>query len=116
VSDQLGNATFDADHGDPAGALAAARTEWGTRQQVLVADALAWALHRSGDDRDALAYTGKALGLGWRNATFLYHRGVIRHALGDDAGARQDLTEALAVNPHFDVLQAPVAEQLLGSL
>lgn len=116
VGDKLGDAVFLADHGAPAEALTAARAEWSDRQQVLVADALAWALHRNGQDTEALQYAVKATALGWRNATFLYHRGVIRHALGDDPGARTDLADALAANPHFDVLQAPAARQLLDSL
>lgn len=116
VNDRLGDALFLADHGSPAEALTAARAEWSDRQQVQVADALAWALHRNGQDTEALSYAMKATALGWRNATFLYHRGAIRHALGDDTGARTDLLAALAVNPHFDVLQAPAARQLLDSL
>lgn len=116
VNDRLGDAVFLADHGDPAEALTAARAEWADRQPVLVADAVAWALHRNGQDSEALPYAMKATALGWRNATFLYHRGVIRHALGDKAGARADLSDAVAVNPNFDVLQAPVARQLLDSL
>lgn len=80
------------------------------------ADALAWALHRNGRDTEALDHATNATRLGWRNAAFLYHRGVIHHALGDDKQARHDLAEALGINPHFDVLQAPIARQLLTSL
>ncbi|MFB9444091.1 tetratricopeptide repeat protein [Dactylosporangium vinaceum] len=116
VGDRLGDAVFLADHGDPAGALTAARAEWADRQPALVADALAWALHRNGQDTEALTYATKATALGWRNATFLYHRGAIEHALGNDADARRDLADALAVNPHFDALQAPAAQQLLTSI
>jgi len=116
VRDGLADAVYLADHGQPAEALAAARAEWADRQPVLVADALGWALHRTGQDAEALTYARQATALGWRNATFLYHRGVIQHALGDDVQARRDLTDALTLNPSFDALQAPQARQLLSSL
>lgn len=116
MTDHLADAVFLADHGRPADALTAARAEWAARKHVLVADALAWALHRNGQDREALQYAMQTTALGWNNATFLYHRGVIHHALGDTAQARRDLSAALAVNPHFDPLQAPVARHLLDTL
>ncbi|WBB69400.1 tetratricopeptide repeat protein [Micromonospora sp. WMMD812] len=116
VADHLGAAIYLADHGEPAAALAEAETEWKARRSVLAADALAWALHRNGRDSEALDFAIEATRLGWRNATFYYHRGVIRHALGDRDRARQDLRTALEINPHFDVVQAPLATQLLDSL
>ena len=90
-----------------------ARTEWGRRQSVLVADALAWALHRAGHDTEALGYAQKADRLGWKNATFAYHRGMIELALGHKAQARTQLSRALKINPHFSVLQAPAARRAL---
>lgn len=116
MTDHLADAVYLADHGSPAEALNAARTEWAARRHVLVADALAWALHRNGQDREALQYAMQTTALGWNNATFLYHRGAIHHALGDTVQARRDLSAALAINPHFDPLQAPVARQLLDTL
>jgi hypothetical protein len=41
---------------------------------------------------------------------------MIYAALGDRAGAREQLTAALDTNPHFSPLQAPVARAFLGSL
>jgi tetratricopeptide (TPR) repeat protein len=116
VADHLTAATFLADHGQPAAALTEARAEWSAGHSVLAADALAWALHRDGRDAEALTYATIATGLGWRNATFLYHRGAIEGALGRTDQARADLSEALSLNPHFDILQAPVARQLLTAL
>jgi tetratricopeptide (TPR) repeat protein len=116
VVDHLTSAAFQADHGQPARSLTEAQAEWNARRNVMAADALGWALHRNGRHAEALTYATKANSLGWRNATFLYHRGAIEAALGHTNRARTDLTTALTINPHFDILQAPVARRLLASL
>jgi tetratricopeptide (TPR) repeat protein len=104
---------FDADHGDTQAALTEARAEWGRRHSVLVADALAWALHRNGRDREALHYADLARSLGYRSASFAFHAGMIELSLGRRAAATLDLRHALAINPHFSILQAPVARATL---
>jgi regulator of sirC expression with transglutaminase-like and TPR domain len=81
-----------------------------------VADALAWALHANGRDIDALRYADQALHLGTRSAQMYYHRGMIRAALGQSAGARADLTEALRINPYFSVRHVPIAKATLVRL
>ncbi|WP_324275383.1 hypothetical protein [Blastococcus brunescens] len=116
ASDDLTMALFAADHGDPAAALAAAQAEYDRRQNVDSHDALAWALHAAGRDAEALPHAQQATALGGRNALFLYHRGVIEAALGQDDQARTSLAEALETNPYFSPLHAPRAEELLGSL
>jgi tetratricopeptide (TPR) repeat protein len=108
-------AVFAADHGDVAAALAAAQAAHARRPSIFVADALAWALHKAGRPAEALPYADQALKLGTRNATLLYHRGAIRVALGDKAGAAADLQAALALNPHFSVKHAPEATRLLAA-
>ena len=116
VNVDLELAPFDADHGDPAGALAAARAEWSRRESVHVADAFAWALHMNGDDIQAARYAERALALGTPNALFLFHAGTIQAALGHDDAARSLLHEALDANPHFSIQHAPEAEALLDDL
>jgi tetratricopeptide (TPR) repeat protein len=116
VVDDLLPAQFDADHGDPAGALSHARAEWRRRHSVLVADALAWALHVNGQDREALTYAQQASRLGWQNALFSYHQGMIERSLGLRAEAQRDLSQALHINPYFSVLQAPLARSALTEL
>ena len=116
VVDDLSAAMFDADHGSPATAVVHARAEWKRRQSVLVADALAWALHQDGHDAEALKYAVRANRLGWHNATFAYHQGMIELSLGQRGAARRDLTRALKINPHFSLAQAPKAVAALGSL
>jgi tetratricopeptide (TPR) repeat protein len=109
-------ALIQADHGNHAEALRAARAEWGRRHSPLVADALAWALHVDGQDREALKYAKKAAGTGYANALFDYHRGMIEKALGRRADARRSLSAALDLNPHFSALQAPKARAELEAL
>ncbi|GLZ36008.1 hypothetical protein Lesp02_81950 [Lentzea sp. NBRC 105346] len=116
ASDDLSAAMVAADRGDGMQALRHAEAEWSRRQSVFVADAMAWALHRNGRDAEALAYADKASALGWRNATFAYHRGMILAALGRAAEAEQALVEALKLNPHFSPLYALTAGRKLAEL
>jgi tetratricopeptide (TPR) repeat protein len=116
VATDLETALFDADHGDHAQALRAARAEWDRRHSVHVADALGWALHANGRDAEALTYAGKANATGYRNASFRYHLGMIEKALGKRDDARRDLAGALALNKDFSPLYAPRARAALASL
>lgn len=117
VNGDLELALFSADHRvDLEQGLAAARAEWTRRPSVHAADALAWQLHAHGRHAEALPLTDQALRLGTSNALFHFHRGMIKQALGDSAGARQDLSRALAINPHFSTLHAPAAAEVLAGL
>jgi tetratricopeptide (TPR) repeat protein len=116
VNVDLELALFDADHRDPEGALAAARAEWARRRSVLVADAYAWALYANGRYRRASAFAERALALGTRNAPFLFHAGMIRLELGDEAGARRYLSRALATNPNFSIQHADDVARILSRM
>jgi tetratricopeptide (TPR) repeat protein len=116
VNVDLELALFEADHGSPERALAAARAEWERRKSVHVADAVAWALHANGRDAAAARFSDLALRLGTRNATFLYHAGMIRAALGEERAARVLLGRALRLNRWFSPLHAPMAEEALARL
>lgn len=116
VTDDLTAAIIQADLGDPTQAVAHARAEWGHRHMVLVADALAWALHTDGHDAEALGYAEQAAATGYRNALFAYHRGIILQGLGRDAEAREALSTALRINPYFSPMQAPRARAALAQL
>ncbi len=107
---------FDAVHGDPAQALTDAAAGIATRPFLTMYDAAAWALHVNGRDTEALANIDLALQTGMRNASFRYHAGMIEKSLGDLDSARADLTEALAINPYFSPLDAPLAHQALAEL
>ena len=113
VNLDLEQALFEADHGDPRAALRAARAEWGRRRSIHVADAMAWALYANGHYREAATFSDRALALGTRNASFLFHAGMIRWRMGDAAGAARFLRDALETNPFFSIQHANVAERIL---
>ncbi|MFD5480275.1 tetratricopeptide repeat protein [Streptomyces hawaiiensis] len=116
VNADLDSAMAAADHGDKKEALRAARAEWERRHSVHTADALAWALHVNGRDEEALPYARRATATGYRNAAFLYHRGVIERATGGDDEARAHLKAALDLNPGFSPLGAREARTALKDL
>jgi lipoprotein NlpI len=45
-----------------------------------------------------------------------YHAGMIYKSLGENEQSVQMLSQALAINPHFDLLQAPIARSTLIDL
>jgi len=116
VNVDVEQAVFEADHGDPATALADARAGWAARRSIGAADALGWALYRSGRFQDAQRHARYALHLGTRDATYLFHAGMIELRLHKEADARDDLSRALAINPHFSILGSGVAERALRAL
>lgn len=118
VATDLESSLLEADHGNAAEALKSARAEWARRESVHTADALAWALHANGRNREALTYAKKATAgsPGYRNASFLFHRGMIERALDDDAAARRDLRAALDLNPGFSPTGARDAASALSAL
>ncbi|MDT0389866.1 tetratricopeptide repeat protein [Streptomyces dubilierae] len=116
VNADLDAALAAADHGDRKAALRAARAEWDRRRSVHTADALAWALHVNGRDEEALPYARRATATGYRNAAFLYHRGIIERATGNERAAREYLKAALDLNPGFSPLGAREARTALDDL
>jgi len=108
-------AGFFARH-EPALALALAREDIATRQDVHAYDTLAWALYRNGLFDEAAVAARQALALGTEEVELLYHAGMIEAALGHDGQARQLLGRALELNPRFDVVDAPLARTTLAAL
>ncbi|MFI0419167.1 tetratricopeptide repeat protein [Spongiactinospora sp. 9N601] len=113
AADDLALGRFHADHGNAEAAVRHLRAEWKRRASVEVADALAWALHRTGREAEAAGYAAHAARLGGHNATFSYHRGAIEHALGHTTAARDHLSRALSRNPYFSPAGAERARALL---
>ncbi|MEU1348049.1 tetratricopeptide repeat protein [Streptomyces sp. NPDC005795] len=117
VDESLLLGRFEAAHGDAAAAVELLRAEWDRgHHSAEVADALGWALHRSGDPDAALEYAERAVDSGGRNASYAYHLGMVQRALDDFGPARRHLEEALRTNPGFSPLDAPRAEEALDTL
>jgi tetratricopeptide (TPR) repeat protein len=112
VKSDLDIALFDVDHGIRVRrALALARSGWHDRPSIDGDDVLAWALARNGRCVEALHYSQRALGLGTQDALKFFHRGMIERCLGHRPLAQTWFRRALALNPHFSVLWAPVARR-----
>ena len=116
VGTDLETALLEADHGSPAAALAAAESEWAARRTVHTADAMAWALHAAGRDREALGYARRATALGTQDARLLFHRGAIEAALDLAGAARTHLRAALRVDAGVAPLREQQARELLRGL
>lgn len=120
ADEELVLGVFEADHGDPESAVRRLRAEWRRQPGIAVADALGWALHRAGEDEEALRYavraTDKVHGGGVRSALYAYHRGMIERELEMYGPARRHLQEALRINPHFSPLQVRAARAALTAL
>ena len=99
---------------NPDRAVALARAELETRQDVYAYDALSWALFRAGRQKDAAEASAKALALHTPEPMFLYHAGIIALATGDAARGKDLLRQALALNPAFAFPQADDARQRLA--
>lgn len=97
-------------------ALALARKELESRQDIYAYDLLAWALYKNDRPQEALAAMTEALKLGTRDARLLFHAGMIHQRLGNTAQAQDYLRSALATNPHFHIVHAELAAQTLKQL
>ncbi|MEV6302622.1 hypothetical protein AB0M02_24635 [Actinoplanes sp. NPDC051861] len=100
----------------PADAVAAASAEWKKRRHPDVADTLAWALHATGRDAEALPYAERAVAGGGHTAVHTYHLGMIQLSLGRQAEARTEIDRALRTNPYFSPLDASTARRALAGL
>ena len=110
-------ALFNADHDqNTEETLALARKAYANRPSIQAADALAWALYKTGNYEEAQNYSAKALYLGTKDSLKLFHAGMIALELGDKEQAREYLEEALAINPHFSILYAEEARRTLETL
>jgi tetratricopeptide (TPR) repeat protein len=109
-------AVLEANHGDPEAALRYAMAAHASAATVRAADAVAWALHRLGRDKEAAPFTAEALRLGSIDPILRYHAGAIEAGLGDVKAARRDLDLALELDPGFSAVGAAEARRLRAAL
>jgi tetratricopeptide (TPR) repeat protein len=98
-----------------AGVLAKARDEINARRDIFAWDLLAWALYRSGDVREALDASARALAMSTRDASLLFHAGMIAAAAGDTPLAHRRLQEALEINPRWHPSEPDEARAVLNT-
>jgi tetratricopeptide (TPR) repeat protein len=89
-------AVFEADHGSAQQALSLARRGWAKSPSVRAADALGWALTRSGDAQAGYRWSKRALKLGALDPVWRAHAGLSALAAGHRAESRRQLRIALA--------------------
>jgi tetratricopeptide (TPR) repeat protein len=86
---------FEANHGSPRRAVRLGRSVWRAAPSIRSADALGWALTRSGRPRLGLAWARRALGTGSRDPLFSLHAGVAARRSGVAGEAERYLTAAV---------------------
>ncbi len=110
-------ALFYADHDrNLEESLTLARKEFEVRSDIYTWDALAWALYKNGKYSEAQEAMPHALRLGTRDATLLFHAGMIASKLGHETEAAQQLQAAIEINPHFNLLYAEAAARELDAM
>ena len=87
-------AIFEADHGSRSRAVALGRAAWAAAPSVRSADALGWALTRTGRRAEGLRWARRALSLGSADPAFLAHA-----ALAGDTKARAAAVRSRALSP-----------------
>lgn len=97
-------------------ALEIAEVDYAGIKDIYAADILAWCLYKKGRFAEAREKSREALRINTKDATLLYHAGMIEKALGNTKEARRLLQAALTLNPSFDLVRAPVAKAALGTL
>jgi len=105
-----------ADRGDTAEALSLAQAAFADGPNLYASDTLAWVLHKQGKHDEARQYINQALASGTRDPLILCHAGLIAHAQGEKALAKDRLTQVLQNNPAFDPLFALEARRVLDQL
>jgi tetratricopeptide (TPR) repeat protein len=89
-------ALYEADHGDRRRGLELARRAWATAPSVRSADAVGWALTRSGRPEAGLRWAQRALRLGSVDPGLRFHAGMSALAAGRRSEGRAQLRVALA--------------------
>ena len=109
-------ALYEADHGSPARGVTLGRRTWAQAPSVRSADVLGWALTRAGRAREGLPWLRRALALGSRDPSFLYHAGIAAARAGERDAAGAWLGRLVRQAPRFSPLYGPRAARELEAL
>jgi tetratricopeptide (TPR) repeat protein len=96
-------------------ALALARKELELRHDVYTWDALAWALLKNDQAREARDAMQKALTTGTQDSLLYFHAAAIERKLGSGQQSAQYAQRALAINPEFHVRYADQAREWVAA-
>ncbi len=96
--------------------LVLAEKELEHRKDIYAYDTYAWALYKNNSYSQAAEIMKSAMKLGTRDAMLYYHAGMIQRAIGEEKQAEQMLSQALAINPHFDLMQTRIARSTLTDI
>ena len=96
--------------------LELAQRELDYRRDIYAYDVVAWNLFKNGKFEEAREAVSKALKLGTQDAKLHYHAGMIYQRLGEKEKAREHLSRALTINPHFHIFFADNATRALEEL
>ncbi|MFL5826176.1 MAG: tetratricopeptide repeat protein [Thermoleophilaceae bacterium] len=113
VNTDVDLALFEASHGSTARAVVLARRAWAQAPSVRSADALGWGYTRAGRPDAGLRWAKRSLRLGSRDPMLLFHAGMAAKGAGRGGTARSYLARALELNPRFNPLYAPQAQEAL---
>jgi tetratricopeptide (TPR) repeat protein len=106
---------YYADHANrPPDALSLARSEAARRSDVRTLEALAWALHKNGQSREASMEMAKALAVGVKDPVSFFRAGAIANGAGAVADAKRFLEDSLSTCKSSKV--ADSARALLGTI
>ncbi len=94
-------------------ALRLAKKDADSSQDIQAWDTLAWAYYKNRRHKEALTALKKALRLGTKDAGLFFHAGMIYYGSGDNDRAKKYLSNALSVNPYFDLTYPRIARSTL---
>ncbi len=97
-------------------ALQLAKAEQNRRSDIYTQDALAWVYYQMGRTTEAWQTMEQALRLDTKDASLLYHAGMIAKDMGNTEQAKTYLTQALRLNPYFSPRGATLAKTALEEL
>jgi len=116
ISDRLLAIYYSDHHLRPGDAYAIAKRELAVRQDIFTWDTLAWAAAMDGKWDEARSDEAKAMKYGTQISLLYYHAGAIAQHFGDNATAKTDYQQALALNPQFHPFFADDARAQLAKL